>query len=276
MKPASLLGIKHEVLARIPVVILCGGQGIRFREATEKLPKPLVNIGDRPMLWHIMKIYLHFGFRRFVLCLGYKSDDIKRYFLEYRHRQGDFTLVPDSTVPLFHDTGLTEGWEITFAETGMHTGTGARLSRIAHYLDSEHFMLTYGDGVGDVNLSTLVQTHLAAGRIGTVTAVHPGSRYGEMAVRGDAVTDFNEKPPMKANWVSGGFFMFRRAFVDKYLDDDPALRLEERPLRQLALDGELTLFPHDGFWMGMDTYRDWIDLNEHWERRSAAWKVWPD
>jgi glucose-1-phosphate cytidylyltransferase len=252
--------------------------GTRLREASEKLPKPLVDIGGRPILWHIMKTYRHYGFRRFVLALGYKSDLIKRYFLDYREYVTDFTLTPDSVVPHYHDSDAAamEDWEITFVETGLKTGTADRLRRVSGYLDADQFMLTYGDGIGDVDLHKLVRTHLATGRVGTVTAVHPTSRFGEMHVAGDQVVEFNEKPTLATGWVNGGFFMFRRSFIDKYVDDDPEMMIESRPLQRLARDGELSLNGHEGFWMGMDTYREWTELNRLWDSGDAAWKVWTD
>jgi glucose-1-phosphate cytidylyltransferase len=262
--------------ADIPVVILCGGMGTRLREASEKLPKPLVDIGGRPIVWHVMKIYRQHGFRRFVLALGYKSHLIKRYFLEYREQAADFTLRPGEHGPRFLSNTGIEDWEITFVETGLMSGTGARIRRVADYLDTDHFMLTYGDGIGNVDLRQLVRTHLEAERIGTVTGVHPSSRYGEMHVDGGAVVEFNEKPTLATGWVSGGFFMFETSFVTKYLDDDPGLLLEHAPLQQLARDRQLTVNPHEGFWMGMDTFRDWTELNALWDSGAAPWKTWPE
>jgi glucose-1-phosphate cytidylyltransferase len=266
--------------ADIPVVILCGGMGTRLREASEKLPKPLVDIGGKPILWHIMKLYGAHGFRRFVLCLGYKSDLIKRYFLDYRAEVSDFTLhMGDGHRQEFHNSYGHEDWEVTFAETGLLSGTGARIRRARPYLqDSSTFLLTYGDGIGDVDLDALLKRHRESGRLGTVTAVHPGSRYGEMKVDGglSAVTEFNEKPTLADGWVSGGFFAFERDFVDRYLDDDPELLLERRPLQRLAADGQLSVNPHEGFWMGMDTFRDWTELNQVWDSGEAPWKVWKD
>lgn len=263
--------------ADIPVVILCGGMGTRLREASEKLPKPLVDIGERPILWHIMKTYSHFGFRRFVLCLGYKGTQIKRYFLDYREHVADFTLDlnnPDG--PDFLQSQTIQDWQITFVDTGLLTGTGARIRRVADQLHADEFMLTYGDGIGDIDLAALVQAHREGGRLATVTGVHPASRYGEMRVDGDQVVEFNEKPTLAAGWVSGGFFMMNRLFIDKYLDDDPDLFLEQAPLQNVARDGELTVFSHEGFWMGMDTFRDWTDLNRRWDVDDAPWKVWSD
>jgi glucose-1-phosphate cytidylyltransferase len=261
--------------AHTPVVILCGGMGTRIREASERLPKPLVDIGGKPILWHIMKSYGHYGFRRFILALGYKSEQIKRYFLDYREHVSDFTLdLADPTPLRFLQPDGVEDWEITFAETGLLTGTGARIRRVAHHLDQDHFLLTYGDGVGDVDIAALLDAHRAGDRLGTVTGAHPTSRYGEMHVNGTEVVEFNEKPTLAAGWVSGGYFVFDRVFVDKYLDDDDSLLLEKRPLQDLARDGQLTMHPHEGFWMGMDTYRDWTELNALWDSGEAPWKVW--
>ena len=266
--------------ADIPVVILCGGMGTRLREASEKLPKPLVDIGGRPILWHVMKVYRAQGFRRFILCLGYKGDSIKRWFLDYQATTSDFTLhMGDGHRQEFHSAHGQEDWEVTFAETGLLSGTGARIRRIRPYLrGAETFLLTYGDGIGDVDLGRLLAQHRSSGRIGTVTAVHPGSRYGEMKVDPglSAVTEFNEKPTRADGWVSGGFFAFERRFADEYLDDDPSLFLEHDPLRKLAADGQLGMVPHEGFWMGMDTFRDWTELNGLWDRGEARWKIWKD
>jgi glucose-1-phosphate cytidylyltransferase len=271
--PQTVMGLD---LSRIPVVILCGGMGTRLREASEMLPKPLVDIGGRPILWHVMKTYRNAGFRRFILALGYKSDMIKRYFLDYREAASDFTLTPESIDPQYHGTRSMQDWEVTFVETGLKTATAGRIRRVARYLDEDHFMLTYGDGIGNVDLHQVVSTHVSTGRVGTVTAVHPASRYGEMHVSDGQVVEFNEKPTLATGWVNGGFFMFRRDFVDKYIDEDPDMMLEYRPLQQLARDGELSLYGHEGFWMGMDTYRDWMELNGLWDSGNAAWKVWND
>ena len=265
-------------VAEIPVVILCGGMGTRLREASgDKVPKPLVDIGGRPILWHIMKMYSSHGFRKFVLCLGYRGDMIKRYFLDYRESLSDFTLTHDGSQPTFHSSEQVEDWEITFVETGLQTATAARIKRVAKHLTADEFMLTYGDGIGDVDLTALVANHRRMSRIGTVTAVHPASRYGEMHVAGDAVTEFNEKPTLATGWVNGGFFVFQRIFLDKYLSDvaDTEM-LESAPLQQIARDGELSVNGHEGFWMGMDTYRDWTELNKLWDSGQAAWKTWQD
>lgn len=261
----------------VPVVILCGGMGTRLREASERLPKPLVDIGGKPILWHVMKIFSHYGYRRFVLCLGYKSELIRRYFLDYREHRHDFTLDLASTdQPQWLGGGEVEDWEITFVDTGLLSGTGARVRRVAQYLTEDTFLLTYGDGIGAVDIDRLVSHHVEGGRLGTVTGVHPASRYGEMHVDGTKVSEFNEKPTLATGWVSGGFFAFQREMVDRYLSDDPELFLEHEPLRSLAADGELTLNPHEGFWMGMDTFRDWTELNQLWDAGDAPWKLWKD
>ena len=258
----------------LPVVILAGGLGTRLREETERVPKPLVEIGDRPMLWHIMKLYGHFGHQRFVVCCGYKSWMIKQYFLRYREFLADFTVrLRDDHEPVFLNSAGDEDWEVTCAETGLTTATGARLRRVRDYIDGDTFLFTYGDGIGRVDIDELVAFHRREGRIGTVTGVHPTSRYGEMQVEGTQAVEFNEKPTIAEGFVSGGFFVFQREFFD-YLSDDPDLFLEKEPLQKLARDGQLSVFPHEGFWMGMDTYRDFTELNALWESGRAPWKVW--
>lgn len=264
--------------ADIPVVILCGGMGTRLREASEKLPKPLVDIGGKPILWHVMKTYSHYGFRRFVLCLGYKSEQIRRYFLDYREHITDFTLelAAADRPPRWHGHSTSEDWEITFVDTGLMTGTGARVRRVADFLEQDTFLLTYGDGIGNVDIRAVLAQHERSGRLATVTGVHPASRYGEMHVDGDRVSEFNEKPTLATGWVSGGFFAFNRLVLDKYLDDDPSLMLEKAPLQAIAADGELSVHRHEGFWMGMDTFRDWTELNGLWDAGSPPWRVWED
>jgi glucose-1-phosphate cytidylyltransferase len=263
-------------IADIPVVILCGGMGTRIREATERLPKPLVDIGGRPILWHIMKLYSCHGFRRFVLCLGYKSSDIKSYFLSYRQNLADFTVcLKDDHRPMYHNDAGDEDWEVTCVETGLLTGTGGRVGRVESFVDADEFMLTYGDGIGDVDLTSLVDFHRRHDRVGTVTGVHPTSRYGEMRVEGTDVVEFNEKPTVAEGFVSGGFFMFKREFFD-FLSPAVDLFLEAEPLQRLAAKGEMAVHPHDGFWMGMDTYREYTLLNELWNADRAPWKCWAD
>jgi glucose-1-phosphate cytidylyltransferase len=260
---------------RIPVVILAGGMGTRLRDETERVPKPLVGIGERPILWHIMKLYGHHGARRFVLCLGYKSWLIKEYFLRYREQGADLTVhLGEHRPPVIHDHASEEDWTVTLAETGLLTGTGGRLHLVRDYVDSDTFMFTYGDGIGEIDIQALLEYHRSHDRIGTVTGVHPTSRYGEMAVKEGMVTEFNEKPTTPEGFVSGGFFVFQRELFD-YLSDEPGLLLELDPLRNLARDGQLAVYAHEGFWMGMDTHREFSELNRLWESREAPWKVWP-
>lgn len=259
-----------------PVVILCGGQGTRIREVSERLPKAMVDIGGRPILWHIMKLYSHYGYRRFILCLGYKGWEIKQFFLDYRAHMSDFTLTlsEGDHQPKYRNAIADENWEITFAETGLEAGTGARLRRIRQYIDTPHFMMTYGDGVSAVNIADLAKLHLAAGRVGTVTGVHPTSKFGEMNVTDDLVEEFNEKPNLVSGFVSGGYFVFNRSFLDDYLDDAENLFLEAAPLQRLSRDKQLTVHQHEGFWAAMDTYKDYQALNEMWAAGNAPWKLW--
>jgi len=259
--------------SQVPVVILCGGMGTRLREETEYRPKPLVEIGGRPIVWHIMKLYSHFGFNHFVLCLGYKGHMIKEYFLNYRLMSSDFTLsmeAPDK--PRFHSANEHENWTIIFADTGLEANTGARVKRVERYLQGDHFMLTYGDGVADLDIRRLWEFHSRHGRIGTVTGVRPISRYGELTLNGSLIKEFNEKPPAPEGFVSGGFFVLQRRFLD-YLNPDDSCVLERQPLEQLSHEKQLVGYTHTGFWHCMDTYRDFVFLNELW-KKGAPWKIW--
>jgi glucose-1-phosphate cytidylyltransferase len=256
------------------VVILCGGQGTRIRDVTEDLPKPMLPIGGRPILWHIMKAYAHAGFTDFVLCLGHKSWAIKRYFLDYRLAELDFSLhlgSPD-TARAHGDTGADD-WHVTLAETGTDAMTGCRVKRIEKYITGDTFMLTYGDGVADVNLGRLLAFHRGHGKIGTVTAVGAPGRFGEIDLDEGRVVQFNEKPLVSRGRINGGFFVFDRRLFDR-LRDDPALVLEQDPLRELAGDGELMAYHHDGFWHPMDSSRDYRYLNDLWSRGHAPWNTW--
>lgn len=265
----------HSDVRSLPVVILCGGQGTRLREHTENIPKPMVEIGNHPILWHILKIYGSHGLRRFVLCLGYKGWVIKQYFLRLHEMQRDFTVSMREDPPqvrFLNDVGR-EDWEVTCAETGADSGTGGRLKLVERYVHSRTFLFTYGDAVGDVDIAQLLAFHRAQGRIATVTGVHPTSRYGEMKVDSGRVTEFNEKPTVADGIVSGGFFVFEREVFD-YLGDDPGVFLELEPLQKLARDGQLSVYVHEGFWHPMDTYRDWQHLNGIWRAGNAPWKSW--
>jgi glucose-1-phosphate cytidylyltransferase len=256
------------------VVILCGGQGTRIRDVADDIPKPMIPIGGKPILWHIMKIYAHHGFKRFILCLGYKSWAIKQYFLNYALASSDLTVSLDSADSIqFKSQHRVEDWHVTLAETGENTMTGGRLKCVEKYLEGDHFMLTYGDGVADVNLRDLVNFHHKQGKIGTVTAVNPPGRFGEIRVEDSLVTDFNEKPLVTQGLISGGFFVFHRQFV-KNLPEDPDLILERQPLHDLTRDGQLSAYVHDGYWHCMDSSRDYNLLNNLWSSGQAPWMNW--
>lgn len=256
------------------VVILCGGQGTRIRDVTEDLPKPMLPIGHQPILWHIMKGYAHHGYKHFILCLGYKSWLIKQFFLDYRLRGGDFTVKLGRGRDVeVHHCPSDDDWRVTLVETGPDAMTGCRVKRVERYLTGDHFHLTYGDGLTDMALPELERFHRGHGKVGTVTVVQPPSRFGEVGLRGNRVNQFSEKPVTTRARVSGGFFIFRRDFLDR-LQDDPGLVLESGPLPQLARDGELMAHAHDGFWQPMDTGREYKHLNELWARGDAPWKVW--
>ncbi len=261
--------------SNVPVVILCGGQGTRIREASEKLPKPLINIGQQPVLWHIMKLYGHHGFRRFVLCLGYKAWDIKQYFLRYDEMMSDLQLQVGRGKPEFLELHRLDDWEVSLIDTGMNTGTGGRLAAVAPHLDSDYFMLTYGDGVGDVDVARQLHALAESDLVGMVTGVHPTSRYGELNVSDGVVSSFAEKPPAEG-WVSGGFFAFRKTFLDYVPTDQPEHMFEHAPVQEVTREGKLGLFPHTGFWMGMDTFREYTALNDMWGSDEAPWKLWND
>ncbi len=258
----------------VTVVIFCGGRGTRFSEQTELRPKPLIEIGDRPILWHIMKIYSRFGFNRFVLPVGYKGSMIKDYFLNYEFRNRDFTIdLSGAKKPVFVGKHDESQWQVTLVDTGLNTMTGARLARIRKHVKTPYLMLTYGDGVGDIALDRLLAFHRKHGKIGTVTGVHPPSRFGELVCNGDQVRTFSEKPQVSEGIINGGFFVFDQRIFD-YVRDDDSLSFEREPLTQLAAEGELMVFRHQGFWQPMDTYRDWQILNEAWQAGAAPWKIW--
>lgn len=255
-----------------PVLILCGGMGTRLREETEYRPKPMVEIGGRPILWHIMRIYAAHGYRRFVLLAGYRASQIKEYFLNYEALRRDFTITLGKHHEIeFHDLHGDEEWQVTIADTGVTTMTGGRVKKAARYIDADRFMLTYGDGVADIDITALMKAHVASGRVGTVTGVRPPSRYGELDVDGDRVTSFAEKPQLHEGLINGGFFVFERQFLD-YLTDDPGCVLEQKPLEALTQAGQLGVFRHPGFWQCMDTYRDSQMLNQMWNDGQAPWR----
>ena len=256
------------------VVILCGGMGTRIKEETEFKPKPMVMIGDRPILWHIMKIYAHHGYNDFILCLGYKGEIIKEYFYHYEIMANDFqvTLGRRNAIEIFHNH-QEEDWKVTLANTGEKALKGARLKRIEKYIDSENMMLTYGDGVADIDIPRLVDFHLSHGKIATLTGVKPLSRFGELQVEGGKVTRFIEKPQSAGSMINGGFFVFNRKIFN-YLEDRDDCDFEYGPLEELAKEGELIIYKHDGFWACMDTHRDMEYLNRLWIQKEALWKIW--
>lgn len=259
----------------IPVFVLCGGLGTRLKEHTELIPKPMVPIGNRPILWHIMHGYAHFGFKKFVLCCGYKAEVIKSYFLNYASMNSDFTVELKTNNVTVHSIDHEQDWEVTLAYTGERTMTGARVARAAErYLgDSECFAVTYGDGVTDANLWDELEFHLSHDALGTVLGVNPPSRFGQILLDGHRVLRFAEKPEFTDEWINGGYFFFRRGFLD-YLSKDEGCVLERAPLVNLAVDGSLEMYKHDGFWACMDTQRDLDSLNAVWSEGDAPWAVW--
>jgi glucose-1-phosphate cytidylyltransferase len=263
--------------ADIPVFVLAGGLGTRFREETEFRPKPMILLGEQPIIWHIMRSYSQFGFRRFVICMGYKSESIRHYFLNFYAMNTDCTVNLASNQVFVHSVDHSCDWEVTLAYTGELTGTGGRVARAAaRYLaDVEHFAVTYGDGLTNADLAAEFAYHREHGRIGTVLAVNPPSRFGEFVVSGEEVIEFAEKPNLSDNWINGGYFFFRRGFVNFLRQEDECV-LEREPLARLAREGELKIFKHDGFWACMDTQRDHDYLTQLWRTREAPWSsAWP-
>ncbi len=256
------------------VVILCGGLGTRLREETEFRPKPMVEVGGRPILWHIMKTYAHHGFHEFVLCLGYRGNNIKEYFLNYEAMNNDFSICLGQKSHIrYHDLHAEQGFGVTLADTGINCMTGGRIRKIEKYVDGETFLLTYGDGVSNVNIRDLVEFHKSHGKIATVTTIPPISRFGmvELAAE-DRVKRFTEKPKTDG-WMSAGYFVLNREVFD-YLGGEDCI-FEREPLEQLALDGQLMAYRHDGFFYAMDTYREYQHLNNLWSGGKAPWRVWP-
>lgn len=259
---------------KVKVVILCGGRGSRLREETEIRPKPLIEIGGKPILWHIMKIYAYYGFKDFILCLGYKGEMIKEYFLNYEAMNSDFSLkLGQRHTVKFHSNYLETDWNVTLIDTGIDAQTGARIKKIEKYINGDLFMVTYGDGVGNINIKKLLQYHKSCNKIGTVTGVHPASRFGELVVRGRDVVKFSEKPQIAEGFINGGFFVFNKKVFD-YLEDRNDCYLEREPLENLANDKQLSAYLHEGFWQCMDTQRELDILNNMWKNCEASWVVW--
>lgn len=250
-------------------IILAGGFGTRLSEYTESIPKPMVTVGGRPILWHIMRSYAHFGHKDFYLALGYKAEVVKEYFLHYRSLNADFTVDLGTGAVVPHQTEETD-WRVTLVDTGLESMTGGRVKRLQSFIGNEPFMLTYGDGVADVDIDALVRFHKSHGKMVTVTAVHPGARFGELVMDGHQITSFKEKPQTGQGWINGGYFVIEPEFFD-LIDGDHTI-LEREPLERVAEMGELMAYPHDGFWQCMDTKRDRDLLEDLWLKGSAPWR----
>jgi len=256
------------------VVILCGGYGTRIRDVSEDIPKPMIPIGSYPMVWHIMKYYSSYNYNDFVLCLGYKKDIIKDFFLNYEAHTKDFTVsLGDKDKIEFHTDHDESSWNVTLADTGLESMTGARIAKIKKYVGGEDFMLTYGDGVGDIDIDALVDFHKSHGKVLTVTGVRPPGRFGELMSDSGQVVEFNEKPQATGGRISGGYFVVSSKIFD-YLNNDNSLVFEKEPMMNLVKDGELMMYEHDGFWQPMDTSREYSLLNSMLDSGNAPWVRW--
>lgn len=256
------------------VVILCGGLGTRIRGETNILPKPMVKIGERPILWHIMKIYANYGFKDFVLCLGHKEEIIREYFYNYEVLNRDFTVELGNHKKIeIHDKHSETGWRITLASTGNQVQKGARLKRIEKYIDGDYFSVTYGDTISNIDINALVNFHKSHGKMATVTGIDPASQFGVLKTKGDSVEFFSEKPKEGHGLVNGGFFIFNKEIFD-YLSDDADCDLEIGTMENIAKDGQLMVYRHKRFWACMDTLRDMEHLNQLWDQGKAEWKIW--
>lgn len=253
------------------VIILCGGFGTRIRDVADNIPKPMIPIGRNPILWHIMKYYASYGHKDFILCLGYKGQVIKDFFLNYEAHTKDFTIELGRTGSIQYHTDHDESdWRVTLADTGLEAMTGARIAKVRKYTGDEDFMLTYGDGVGDIDLEQLLSFHRNHGKALTVTGVRPPGRFGELMAEEGQVVEFNEKPQATGGRISGGFFVASPKLFS-YLDDREDLVFEKGPMRKLVSDGQMMVFEHDGFWQPMDTNREYQILNSLYEEGSAPW-----
>jgi len=256
------------------VVILCGGLGTRLREETEFRPKPMVYVGNRPILWHIMKIYAYYGYNDFILSLGYRGEMIKDYFYHYELMNTAVTVKLGHPRELhIHQCHDEVDWEITMVDTGEKALKGARLKRLEKYIDSDYFMMTYGDGIADINIKELLAFHRKHKKMATVIGINPASRFGELKINGEMVESFSEKPEENTGLINGGFFIFNKNIFD-YLTDGDNCDLEIGPLERIAREGQLMVYKHKGFWSCMDTLRDMEYLNKLWNENMAEWKIW--
>jgi glucose-1-phosphate cytidylyltransferase len=257
----------------LKAVLLCGGQGTRLREETEYRPKPLVDVGGKPILWHIMKTYAHHGVGDFVCCLGYRANMIKEYFLSYEAMNNDFTICLGEKHKIsYHGMHDEQDYRVTLVDTGLETMTGGRVRRVRDHIDEDLFLVTYGDGVCDVNVADTIAFHRKHGKLATATTMRPPSRFGVVSISDDhAITTFQEKPQTDS-WANAGYFVFDRKVID-YIDGDDTI-LEREPLERLASEGQLMAYRHDGFFFAMDTYREYLLLNDLWNSGQAPWKVW--
>jgi glucose-1-phosphate cytidylyltransferase len=255
------------------VVIFCGGLGTRLREETEFRPKPMVPVGERPILWHIMKLYAHHGHKDFILCLGYKGEVIKDYFRNYHWNTSDVTLRLGARPQIkYHNQHDEEDWSVTLIDTGQATMTGGRLKRVLPYIEEDTFLLTYGDGVTNSDIGASIAFHQQQKKIITITAVQPAARFGDLEITGATVTAFKEKAEKQAGLINGGFFVVNKR-IGGYLTDDTCV-LEQQPLNRLAAEGQIAAYVHEGFWQCMDTYREQQLLTGMWNSGKAPWKVW--
>jgi glucose-1-phosphate cytidylyltransferase len=255
----------------VKVAILAGGHGTRLAEETEVKPKPMVEIGGRPILWHIMRIYDHYDFKNFVIALGYKGEVIKKYILDYCKLCSDLTVNLKNGDVKYHN-GDTKDWTLQLIDTGLHTMTGGRIKRLAPYLGNKTFMLTWGDGVSDINIQDLLKFHRSHGKLATLTAVRPPARYGHLELNGDMIHKFSEKPQIGEGWINGAFFVLEPGIFD-YIEGDNT-QWEKEPLENLAKDGQLMAYKHTSFWQCMDTLREKYILQKWWNSGNAPWKVW--
>ncbi|HEY9510203.1 MAG TPA: glucose-1-phosphate cytidylyltransferase [Verrucomicrobiae bacterium] len=255
------------------VVIFCGGLGTRLREETEFRPKPMVPIGERPIVWHIMKHYAHYGHKDFILCLGYKGEIIKDYFRNYHWNTSDVTLRLGAHPKIkYHNQHDEEDWSVTLVDTGQTTQTGGRLKRVLKFIEDETFLVTYGDGLINSDINESIAFHQAQNKMVTITAVKPAGRFGDLEIRESTVTAFREKPEQQSGFVSGGFFVMNKG-IGNYLTDDTCV-LEQQPLNTLAAEGQIAAYLHTDFWQCMDTYREQQLLTALWNSGQAPWKVW--